>query len=1256
MQFIDGGPDIPDALLQNHEDGKVVFFCGAGVSCKVGLCGFKELVDKIFDKCNARDFLFYEKESEMINRGELDRALDSLEKRLPSTLAVRESLWDLLQLHLDDYESKETHRALLRLSRSKKNNSDHKASLRLVTTNFDRTFEVLGLEDEFYHNTFTTPLLPIPKPSRWDGLVYLHGILPENRSDSVALENLVVTSGDFGRAYISERWASRFVSELFRFYQICFVGYSVNDPVMRYLTDAIAADNLKGERTLPVYAFVAYEEDRKKEIVREWEIRGITPIAYDKQGSHRLLHKTLSVWGNFYKDGFYGRKSIISNYASNDPRKSTEMDNFVEKVLWALSDPSGEAVKTFADLTPAPPLSWLRVFIDNKLFLTSLVSAVPSRIPLDETNKTLCRWLLRYLNDSRLVILLCELGGVLNENFVELIKNRLNEISSFGESMAIGDDNSIEKLRRDLPFAVPSPLMRHVWSIFLAGRVGSCQYSRSLTLYNWISQLKREGLTVSNRFTLRQILSPKVTFGESNYPYKNKNGEENAVNVKELVNWEMVLSATNTRYFLSHLRKYDLALWKSICFDLFDDFQSNLLDGLIMMAELGGADEMEDQSMWDLPSISPHEQNERRGSRDWTMLIELLRDSWLAIHEKFPERASRIAIDWFDRPYPTFKRLALYCAGQDQSISSTQWVDWLLADNHWWLWSDVSKRETMRLMVLRGLSLTSSSKSLLETAILDGPPREHYRTYPDSNRVDFMVWLRLSKLEISGVSLGIPAKTRLEQLVENYPEWKLTEDERDEFRLWVGRMCVVAESEEPLSCLPREGQDLVFWLKNNPSYLSLFDKDDWGYWCKVSFEETFDALDRLGREGWWDRYRWEVALRIWRDENLGFLACKKIVDVIDNMPDDDFKGLARPIVWWLDAVTEKMPLSEESIEKIIKSLISRMLKIFRTDNDIDLVDENVELPVSYVQEAINHPIGEIADVLLNIYFRDGAIQEYDFKINMLIFTELCDVSVSSFRHGRVILASGCVDFFQWDKAWTRECLLPLFDWQKNPSESKGIWQGFLRSFRFYIPLMIELKSQFLDTARHYDELGEYRFQFVRLFTSAALWRDVFPESIFSTADFSKCIGFLPQEGRDELIYTLRRTVEDADDRKEELWKDRIKPFWSDVWPKDKRFASKESSESLACLCVGVGDEFPSAKKMLSDWLLPIQDPDFIALLLNENNICSRFPIDALELLHKIVDANSWPSDELVKCLNEIIRSDSALKESDKYKGLVGYCK
>ena len=96
-------------------------------------------------------------------------------------------------------------------------------------------------------------MLPIPKNSRWNGLVYLHGLLPE-RTDESALNRLVLTSGDFGLAYMTERWAARFVSDLFRNYVVCFVGYSINDPVLRYMMDALAADRMLGESTPQAYA------------------------------------------------------------------------------------------------------------------------------------------------------------------------------------------------------------------------------------------------------------------------------------------------------------------------------------------------------------------------------------------------------------------------------------------------------------------------------------------------------------------------------------------------------------------------------------------------------------------------------------------------------------------------------------------------------------------------------------------------------------------------------------------------------------------------------------------------------------------------------------------------------------------------------------------------------------------------------------------------------------------------------------------
>jgi NAD-dependent SIR2 family protein deacetylase len=95
MQFITDGPDIPEALLQAHEEGRVVFFCGAGISYPAGLPGFKGLVEQIYQ---LNGTTLNEIEREAFERGQFDATLDLLERRLPGQRrAVRSKLAQVLK-------------------------------------------------------------------------------------------------------------------------------------------------------------------------------------------------------------------------------------------------------------------------------------------------------------------------------------------------------------------------------------------------------------------------------------------------------------------------------------------------------------------------------------------------------------------------------------------------------------------------------------------------------------------------------------------------------------------------------------------------------------------------------------------------------------------------------------------------------------------------------------------------------------------------------------------------------------------------------------------------------------------------------------------------------------------------------------------------------------------------------------------------------------------------------------------------------
>ena len=375
MQFVKGGPDIPERLLQAHEDGRVVFFCGAGISYPAGLPGFRGLVEELYSRLEvAPDPV----QTAAIKDKRYDTAVDLLERNIVGGReAVREQLAQILEADTSLPNATSTHEALLTLGKCRERRT------RLITTNFDRLFEHVIADGNDAVKSFEAPLLPVPK-NRWDGLVYLHGVLPEAPLGK-NLDNLVVSSGDFGLSYLTERWAARFVSELLRNFVVCFVGYSIDDPVLRYMMDALAADRLLGESPPEMFAFGSHSKGEDAVRANEWRAKNVTPILYREYRRHWYLHRTLRAWADTYRDGARGKERIVIDYAKARPDTGTGTDDFVSRMLWALSDPSGLPAMRFADLNPVPPLDWLEALAENRFRQADLIRfGVPPKADEDK--------------------------------------------------------------------------------------------------------------------------------------------------------------------------------------------------------------------------------------------------------------------------------------------------------------------------------------------------------------------------------------------------------------------------------------------------------------------------------------------------------------------------------------------------------------------------------------------------------------------------------------------------------------------------------------------------------------------------------------------------------------------------------------------------------------------------------------------------------------------------------------------------------
>lgn len=1259
MQFIRNGPDVPERLLQAHEDGQVVFFCGAGISYPAGLPGFKGLVEQLYaDLLTTPPSPVQQVE---LDAGRFDAALGLLEGDI---VGGREKVrWKLanILLHPKAPKATETHEAMLTLGTSRDDRT------RLITTNFDCLFEKVITKKSLNVERFKAPLLPIPKKN-WDGLVYLHGLLSKKPKPG-KLDRLVISSSDFGLAYLRDGWASRFVSELFRNYTVCFVGYSIDDPVMRYMTDTLAADHLLGESSREMFAFGCYSNGKRRECAEEWEAKSVTPILYqqDDNQQHAYLHKTLRAWAKTYQDAVAGKERIVKKYAKKNPLKSTKEDDFVGRVLWALSDPSGLPAKCFAEMNSVPSLDWLKPIsderyehadldrfgvlptatVDRKLKFSLLRRPSPYKLApwitvvdegacrsgWDKVIGQLANWLIRHLNDPDLLLWLVERGGQLHNTLVWKIEGRLNHLAELEQD---GNEAELARIRAGAPNAIPGPLMRKLWRLLLAGRVNSESELGDCDLYSWCKRFQQEGLTTTLRLELREILAPRVSLQKFIRP----------------LHWEIRLSDGYVHGDLEDLLNDER--WIATLPDLLSDFSGLLRDALDLMCELGGADHRRDPSYVYQPSISGHPQN--RGRHDWTALIDLTRDAWLATAKQSPERARLSAEAWTHVPYPLFHRLAFFAAARPDVISPRRALDWLLADR--WLWAIETRREAIRLLVALAPRLDDAMQTEVERVILAGPPREMFRDdiEPEDWKEyqDWWIWLRLAKLDEVNALRTSDGKERLRELSAQYPDWQLAPDQRDEFFGWVETSWEGREGQSVAT--PRHRRELVEWLRQYPNMES-FQPDDWRERCRDDFPTTAGALCALAREGVWPTGRWVSALRVWSEKRHAKRSWCYLGPVLAKVPERKFQEIADGVSSWLQFLFRTLPVKVlEGHKPLLFTLAHRIL-------DLDYRDEvffgDGDLPT----HAINHPVGCVTEALLNWWYRqsleDGQGLPEDLKH---IFTKLCDTQIDKFRPGRVNLARYITALFRADQDWTTKHLLPLFKWQSSEDEehpeASSAWCGFLCSAHLYLPLMEEptFKSAFLETAIHYTTLGKYSRQYAWLLASAALnLRDTFTHE-----ELAQATAKLPQEGLTTTINILAKTLEIAGDQRKDYWENRVEPYLRKMWPKTRNKLSPAISRGLGSLCIAAGDEFPEAFDLLRDWLALLDRPDFLVRALYgtaDPNLCREFPGEVLEFLSQIInDQIRWLPRDLGACLKTIHEANPALEEDPKYQKLMTYAR
>lgn len=339
-----GSLDFDDWILGTLKDGKLVVFAGAGVSMgpPSSLDSFWKLAEKI-----ARG-------TGLTPKAPLDRFLGVLQHR---GVAVHDRAVELLSP--EHSAPTDLHRGLIRLFGA----ADR---VKLVTTNFDLHFETAAREAfGTCPDVYRAPALPLGYD--FNGIVHVHGALPHAPS-------VVLTDADFGRAYLTEGWARRFLLDVFQSYTVLFVGYSHDDVVMNYLARALPADGSARR-----FALTDAEGN--------WNLLGIRTIRFvkgDGPEAFRELYEGVAKLAERGTRGTLDWQSRMLELVGRSPPVDPELVGEIEQALRDIP-----TTRFFTNV--ARDALWPK-WLDGRKQLEALFS----QDGLDERNQLLAFWLAKH--------------------------------------------------------------------------------------------------------------------------------------------------------------------------------------------------------------------------------------------------------------------------------------------------------------------------------------------------------------------------------------------------------------------------------------------------------------------------------------------------------------------------------------------------------------------------------------------------------------------------------------------------------------------------------------------------------------------------------------------------------------------------------------------------------------------------------------------------------------------------------------------
>ncbi|MEZ0470164.1 SIR2 family protein [Luteimonas salinilitoris] len=1210
MRFFESGPDIPAELIVAQERGETLFVCGAGVSRTVDLPLFGELVERVYRRL-GEDWTHHPAEREGMEKdgklsGQYDRVLRCLERRLAASVAprkqnmrarIRAAVRD--ELAPPEGADLSNHLALLNLSR------DAQGRSRLLTTNFDTLFERTWLNE--YGGTtssYAGMALPRPMSEGFAGVLHLHGRLADPQVGAVETD-LVLTSAEFGDAYLRSGWASRYVYDLARTHTLVLVGYQADDPPMRYLLEALEADRELYPDLRKVYAFGECSADDGDLMEALWRAKGIEPILYRVDNNdHAPLYATLREWKSYARDPTAWRRERLRVLLGEDPLPSSE--EHTDRCLELLD--RGDAGQLLGELSPDS--AWLPVLVQRGAFRQQLPDV----------------WIASRTDDPEM-IRACAVLTPLDEQTRWRVERALEQT---------GDGLTAVRER--------------AWRLLLSARAPASNPVFDGGWYDWQPLIRRGQTDFQARNVVADILTPRLKLGKPLWWQDEDDESPEALYKLVSVDLEPADHPPPSEI---------LQVWP-------DTLEAGLallgtLDRALIEA-LEQASDLEMTGGWDkpsrdIPSIAKHPQNTHRGG--FRPIARALADLWQRIARHDSVRARPLIRHWRESPFLLLRRLYIFALA-DGTWPANDAAKAALALDDQDFWDDDVQVEVMRLLVERWIEFGEDERAALESRLREGVPESLFSDDATADEeqwesiVGKSIYRRLNRIASTGGELSDESRALLAEITARHPTWQPESGDRDDFSIWHESRFGPDGHPELLAGV--DDDRLVqeaFRLQQERQY---DEGDIWRVFCSADPERALRGLRHEGDAGRWDPDAWRYLL--WAASEKGDAAFQyDLAELILRMPDATLKEILHAASSWLARRREALAQAGAEGEPRFLPVWDRLAELAYEDQDEAEAESGFDGDL--ISEALNRPGGDLASALLEALAATKPTD--DSGLGDVLgprFSRLAEARNRAGLLGRVYITRELAYMDAIDPDWTSEHLVPRLDWTYE--EAAPLWQAYAAGRVGYARLFNALKPAMLQAFEHKSlSARELKGLFLKLF-SVAVWhrKGKRAECVLTSAEVKRALAITPGEVRQDVAWRLWRMMGDenvAD--KAAHWHDLVKPLILEIWPLDARARGKGISEKLVLMTLECGDAFPDAVETILDFVVPYQLYSLSHSLRLENHhraLFQRYPDAFLKLADALIDPDVFPvPGDLPRFLEDCISLDPTLENDPVYIRLYG---